>query len=457
MAVVHQPVYHVRRGSHGGHGATRGAQFGGGGYPSSAHLGAPQPQRHAPVPAAASAAGGSLKMSPPRGHSGLLTGSGQNWASRAQVRHQSQPRARTSALAPGLAGRPTSLLPAAPPRAPDPAAAAAAAAQRPVGPPAGARRGAEAVVAAAAAVAAEPPRWYAAPTPSPSPSPERQEHGRSAVASAPSLAPPMPGLGGGATARISVVAPGAGTGANAAVYAELGRMPDFRLDIKGQARAPYDRYPASWQGGAAGPNLETFAAQLMDQGIVEQSECLVVGSRGGQVVLPSLWSRFGDGVPPAVVINGGCAMGLPTAVYWPTQAVTFLLIGGQDNFRGKASVEEYIADTKSRVPKGSSRTAILYVSEMQHMPQSALLGAVLPQMVRALLAWKRAGASAPPPHDKMQAVLAAVKQQKQWSGCLMYTCGAGVWQDLPFGGATVAEKVAPQRPWQPAIAAFGGA
>mmetsp|Transcript_176671 Transcript_176671/g.566528 ORF Transcript_176671/g.566528 Transcript_176671/m.566528 type:complete len:420 (+) Transcript_176671:46-1305(+) len=310
---------------------------------------------------------------------------------------------------------------------------------------------------AAAAVAAEPPRWYAAPTPSPSPSPERQEHGRSAVASAPSLAPPMPGLGGGAAARISVVAPGAGTGANAAVYAELGRMPDFRLDIKGQARAPYDRYPASWQGGAAGPNLETFAAQLMDQGIVEQSDCLVVGSRGGQVVLPSLWSRFGASVPPAVVINGGCSMGLPTAVHWPTQAVTFLLIGGQDNFRGKASVEEYIADTKSRVPKGSSRTAILYVSEMQHMPQSALLGAVLPQMVRALLAWKRAGASAPPPHDKMQAVLAAVAQQNQWSGRLMYTCGAGVWQDLPFGGANAAEKVAPQRPRQAVSAAFGGA
>merc|ERR1711988_1621927 len=45
---------------------------------------------------------------------------------------------------------------------------------------------------------------------------------------------------------ISVVAPGGGTGANGAVYASLSKR--VHLEIKGRARAPYDRYPLSWKG-----------------------------------------------------------------------------------------------------------------------------------------------------------------------------------------------------------------
>lgn len=44
-----------------------------------------------------------------------------------------------------------------------------------------------------------------------------------------------------------------------------------------------------------------------------------------------------------MIINGGCAMKLPNVVKWPSAAVTFLLIGGQDYFRGETTVDECLA------------------------------------------------------------------------------------------------------------------
>lgn len=71
-----------------------------------------------------------------------------------------------------------------------------------------------------------------------------------------------------------------------------------------------------------------------------REDCLLFGSRGGQVVLPHVWRSLGDKTPPAVVINGGCSMGLPKPAAWPRGAVTLLLMGGQDNFRGSMSPED---------------------------------------------------------------------------------------------------------------------
>jgi len=249
---------------------------------------------------------------------------------------------------------------------------------------------------------------------------------------------------------VTVVAPGGGTSANACVYAELGRLPEFKLDIAGHSRAPYDRYPPSWPQGAAGPNLETFAKELLDQGKVERSDLLVVGSRGGQVVLPYVWRSLGDRAPPAVVLNGGCAMQLPTAVQWPKAAITFILIGGQDNFRGNMSLEEYVADAKSRVPKSNGTTAILFVNEMVHMPQANLLSAVLRPMLKTLLTWQKTGPSQAP-QAELQAVLAALTQMRCWNGRLMYTQAPGAWQDIPFSPSGPAPTKRQQ------LAAFGGA
>lgn len=177
---------------------------------------------------------------------------------------------------------------------------------------------------------------------------------------------------------------------------------------------------------------------------------LVVGSRGGQVVLPFIWRALGARSPPVAVINGGCAMKLPVAVDWPLAAATFLLLGGRDTFSGAMSAEAYIADAKSRVPSQNRTTAILFVSEMLHMPQTTLLRTVLPWMLKALAAWKASGLASPPPSAEFQALLAALKEAGCWSGRLLYTQQAGGWQDTTFGPAASAATTWHQRLTSPA-------
>lgn len=233
-------------------------------------------------------------------------------------------------------------------------------------------------------------------------------------------------------ASVTVIAPGGGTGINGAVYAELGRDPRFSVSIVGQSRAAYDSYPEDFSHGNGPPNLRTFAHEVMTQGTIERTDLLVVGSRGGQVVLPSLWA-WGVKVPPTVVINGGCAMKLPTPVQWPADAFTFILLGGADNFRGHFSHQEYIADAKSHVPKENSTTAILYVREMQHMPQASLLAAVLPHMLVALQKWEEHGVA---PLKEFRPILAALNRDG-WSGHLVHTRAAGAWEDVMFSPCEV--------------------
>lgn len=229
--------------------------------------------------------------------------------------------------------------------------------------------------------------------------------------------------------NVTVIAPGAGTRANGAVYAELGSDAGVCLDIVGQSGSSYDCYPASWPQGSHGPNLESFAQEVVNRRIAERSDFMIFGSRGGQVVLPSLWKVIGDAVPPSLVINGGCAMNLPTGVFWPETAVTFLLLGGRDNFRGNLSPQEYVADTKSHVPKDNRTTAVLYVHEMLHMPQADLLATLLRPAVAALLAWRSSGRAPAADFERLAAALG----RSGWSGQLWYTAGRGAWQDLPFG------------------------
>ncbi|CAK0838484.1 unnamed protein product, partial [Prorocentrum cordatum] len=164
---------------------------------------------------------------------------------------------------------------------------------------------------------------------------------------------------------VSVVAPGGGTLANGAVYSELARSSRLKVEILGRARAEYDQYPEAFDGGSPPPNFDSGAfsvnhalttgvsklalrprrlivfdsetsisASAVARTAEEESDCLVVGSRGGQVALPHLWKKAGAATPPAVIINGGCAMQFPEAPCWPDEAAPFLLAGGCDNFRG---------------------------------------------------------------------------------------------------------------------------
>ncbi|CAE7745765.1 unnamed protein product [Symbiodinium pilosum] len=234
------------------------------------------------------------------------------------------------------------------------------------------------------------------------------------------------------TITVAIVAPGAGTGINGAVYSELARSPSFKVDVIGRSRAPYDVYPPCWPQGAPAPNLQSFAEEVLETGAHRDAQALVFGSRGGQVVLPHMWQAEAQGlippVPPAVVINGGCAMNLPTPVFWPDSAVTFLLIGGNDNFRGSLTMEEYVAETRSYVPPGNQTTAILSVNDMTHMPQQSLFRGVLRLMLKALISWKADGKV---PLERLRQILAFLRQDG-WSGKLLYTTAPSEWEDIPF-------------------------
>mmetsp|Transcript_21125 Transcript_21125/g.39709 ORF Transcript_21125/g.39709 Transcript_21125/m.39709 type:complete len:529 (-) Transcript_21125:156-1742(-) len=231
---------------------------------------------------------------------------------------------------------------------------------------------------------------------------------------------------------VAVVAPGGGTGINGPVYSELGRNASFQVEVVGRSRAAYDVYPPCWPHGAPAPNLQSFADEVLETGVHMKVKTMVFGSRGGQVVLPHMWQAEAQGlvapVPPAVVINGGCAMKLPNPVVWPDTAVTFLLIGGQDNFRGKLTIEDYVAETRSHVPAANKTTAILFVNEMTHMPQQPLLRGVLRLMLKAITSWK---ADVKVPLEQFRNILAFLRQDG-WSGRLLYTTSPGIWEDIAF-------------------------
>lgn len=228
--------------------------------------------------------------------------------------------------------------------------------------------------------------------------------------------------------RVTVVGPGAGVGMNGAVYRALKKEGTINIEVVGRSQMPYDHYPLGWPQGGNPPDLQTFAKDIIQQGAVARADCLVVGSRGGQVVLPTLWRELGDQVPPAVVINGGCAMDLPARIHWPASAVTFLLIGGQDYFKGGLSAAAYVSQAQSRSPSDSSTTAVLYVEEMGHMPAGNLLKVVLEKAIPALLQWKKAHTA---PVESFAAIVSALGRHG-FHGQLAWTKAATAWDRLAF-------------------------
>lgn len=228
---------------------------------------------------------------------------------------------------------------------------------------------------------------------------------------------------------VLIVGPGSGQLANKPVFDDLSKDGSLKVQVVGQSRGSYDRYPAKWPGGSPAPNLESFAEHVISQGVVDQSQCVVVGSRGGQVVLPTFWQTLGDASPPAVVINGGCAGSLPTPVEWPQAVVSIILLGGQDYFGGGMADDEYVATAKSNVPKGNTTTAIFHVREMMHMPQSKLLGLVLRPMIEAAMRWKRSGLT---PESEFHQIGQSL-EAGGWSGQLCFTGSFKAWEGRRFG------------------------
>lgn len=236
-------------------------------------------------------------------------------------------------------------------------------------------------------------------------------------------------------ANCLIVGPGAGIGGNSATFLTLARSPKYHVEVIGRSGRRYDCYPSGWEQGRQPPNLTSFGQEVASMKAVAFADCLIFGSRGGQVVLPELWRLLGNKVPPCLVFNGGCAMtNLPgRPVIWPDTAISFLLIGGQDYFRCKKPREVYLNDTRKCVPERNCTTVILYVREMNHMPQEALLQAILIPAIECMLVWQETGRA---PEDRLIALVQTLAHN-QWSGRIQYTAGLeggrAKWKGTDFG------------------------
>lgn len=244
---------------------------------------------------------------------------------------------------------------------------------------------------------------------------------------------------------VTIIGPGAGIHSNQEAWGALDQNPKLYLQVYGQSRGAYDRYPPSWPGGSPAPNLESLAEELTSSGVVENSHCIVLGSRGRQIVLPHLWSRFGDAMPPAIVINGGCALETPRPIVWPKDVVTLLVMGGQEYFRKpEMSVEQYMNEARERVPKTNGFTAQLVVPDMGHIPEPKVLEAVLSH--RVFVALKSWSFSPSQFIATFQTILLELRNHGI-NASLFYTAAPGRWMNLQL----------PQRPpapapaWQPAV------
>lgn len=228
-----------------------------------------------------------------------------------------------------------------------------------------------------------------------------------------------------AKVNVLIVGPGAGIGHNGESYWKLKQDSMFTVKVFGRSGMAYDSYPPEWPEGKQAPNLASFAQDMSVNGQISDFDCLIFGSRGGQVVLPCLW-QLGLDLPPSIVINGGCALELPRPAAWPAKAVTLLLMGGKDYFR-KPSVKpsKFVGDAKNRVPASNNTTALLYVHEMSHMPAADIMDILLKDGICALLAWKSTGQF---PAATFQTILAALAASGYHS-CLSYKSG-GRWHEL---------------------------
>eukprot|EP00439_Symbiodinium_sp_Y106_P007680 s355_g1.t1 len=228
-----------------------------------------------------------------------------------------------------------------------------------------------------------------------------------------------------AKVNVLIVGPGAGIGHNGESYWKLKQDSMFTVKVFGRSGMAYDSYPPEWPEGKQAPNLASFAQDMSVNGQIADFDCLIFGSRGGQVVLPCLW-QLGMDLPPSIVINGGCALELPRPATWPAKAVTLLLMGGKDYFR-KPSV------------KPSKH-------EMSHMPAADIMDILLKDGICALLAWKSTGQF---PAATFQTILAALAASGYHS-CLSYKSG-GRWQELPGSSPVFSPMAGRERAKSPEV------
>lgn len=158
----------------------------------------------------------------------------------------------------------------------------------------------------------------------------------------------------------------------------------------------YDRYPPFWATGTNDLNLidmttndEVFnpitgqtelGIEKRIRNILETTDvhCIVCGSRGGQVVIPTLW---GLGIDiPSVVLNGGC-INSPCTSKYPSSRVV-LATFGKDYFPTKNPQISINAMYKHQSLKG---TILAHFCYQNHRPDDKYFSIVLPYLVDAAI------------------------------------------------------------------------
>jgi hypothetical protein len=261
---------------------------------------------------------------------------------------------------------------------------------------------------------------------------------------------------------VQVFGPGGGTFQCRDAFQAIDQDLQIAVEVVGSTfsfGAPYDKYP----DGHSGPNHHTFAQSVIDGTFQDyftpyvvpghapprlgapgtpllEAAALFFGSRGGQMVLPYMWSRVGDALPPVVIVNAGPTQAnIPFAEYWPPNAIVFLLVCGSDEtFKNQQTApEEYFRQTLSGVPTNSARTAVLFVKELFHMPDDELMMKVYPHMTKSVIEWKEAGE---PNTNRFQRMVETISSHRpnprfgtsRYTGEMRWKHGTDQWQVIQF-------------------------
>lgn len=195
---------------------------------------------------------------------------------------------------------------------------------------------------------------------------------------------------------IVIILPGSSYYTLKETYKELGKVYNLILVGHSCPGDGYDRYPPFWATGTSNLNLidmttndEVFnpRTRQAELGIEKQIRkvlqnsdvhCIVCGSRGGQVVIPTLW---GLGVNiPSVVLNGGC-INSPCISKHPSSRIV-LATFGKDYFPTKNPQISINAIYKNQSLKG---TILAHFTFQNHRPDDKYFSIVLPYLVDAAI------------------------------------------------------------------------
>jgi hypothetical protein len=156
----------------------------------------------------------------------------------------------------------------------------------------------------------------------------------------------------------------------------------------------YDRYPSLWKKGTDDINLVSMVTdteminpitQNIELGIelcikneLEKGpiDCIVCGSRGGQVVLPTLW-KLGIDIP-CVITNAGC-IDSPCFHAYPISRVVFSTFG-KDYFHTKNPQISINA-----LQKCAKSSILVHSYFEQHLPNDEYYKNILPLMIEAAI------------------------------------------------------------------------